>query len=184
MLAVSIAYFMPRRTLLICCSKHVMRDLRPYVCLSPDCISPNQTFTRRQDWADDEFFFHLVQTSQVCKVCSENVQDLNTLRVHLIESHGIQPGIQQINSALESLKRSPPIIKEERVCPFCSKKLSMQGNAYSSHTARHLRVISLSALPDSVIGDNDITDDIGLLHGSLKDAPRKSRKTLRKNRSK
>ena len=179
MLAVSIAYFALRRTMLICCSEHIMRDLGPYVCLDPDCMSPNQTFAEKQDWADHELFFHLDQTSQNCEICSENVQDLNALEVHLMKDHGKKKGNHQINSAVKSFKRSSLSTEKERVCPFCSTKLPKHKRAYIWHTAEHLVFIALSALPESMLGDTDSADDGDLFRDSVEGDLRKSRKTPR-----
>ncbi|EXJ84282.1 hypothetical protein A1O3_04949 [Capronia epimyces CBS 606.96] len=68
-------------------ARHVFRDLRPYLCVFPDCSTPSQLYDRRRDW-----FLHL-QTNHLrastpiavatCPLCGENELLHKQLKHHL-----------------------------------------------------------------------------------------------------
>jgi hypothetical protein len=64
--------------------------------------------------------------------------------------------------------------RQERTCPFCAPSLQrFTGEAYFKHVSKHLREVSLAALPRTTMGENDSSVESGSSssieseHGSL-----------------
>ncbi|KAL4882098.1 hypothetical protein BJY04DRAFT_188020 [Aspergillus karnatakaensis] len=66
-------------------SKHVMRDLRPYVCTFEDCRNPDQQYEFLTEWVAHESSNHGVQlkSNRTCPLCPQSSIDVYHIARHL-----------------------------------------------------------------------------------------------------
>ncbi|KAL4788603.1 hypothetical protein BJX76DRAFT_353049 [Aspergillus varians] len=66
-------------------SKHIMRDLRPYVCTFEDCRDPNQQYESLTEWVAHESSNHGVQpkSNRSCPFCPQPSIDVYHIAHHL-----------------------------------------------------------------------------------------------------
>ena len=120
--------------------RHVLRDLRPYVCTYEDCTEADQQYDNIKDWINHENSMHR-ETKRHMYDTFEQPSDAQNLR----------------QAPRESLTRKHPISlcpddtwREE--CPICLKE-----DPNFSHIAFHLQKIAAFALPSSEEPDEDST---------------------------
>ncbi len=51
-------------------ARHVFRDIKPYVCVFPDCNTPDRLYDTRREWAFHETTHHNTE-SPLCPLCKE-----------------------------------------------------------------------------------------------------------------
>jgi len=140
------------------CSKHVLADLRPYVCLLPDCTSPIREFEGRRQWAGHIRNHHW--RVWICVLdCGLSCESADDMRAHLAASHIDSPHADEIDALVEMSERPKPQ-DIACSCPLCHQQLNSLKN-YASHVGRHQRDLSLFALPKL---DGEDEDDIEELH--------------------
>lgn len=63
-------------------SRHIFNDIKPYVCISSDCRTPNRLFDSRREW-----FSHLATSHDIgnfeCPLCKEILSSLRQYERHL-----------------------------------------------------------------------------------------------------
>ncbi|KAI1270285.1 hypothetical protein F5Y18DRAFT_9217 [Xylariaceae sp. FL1019] len=137
--------------------KHVSADLRPYVCLEPDCPTPEQQYTRRHDWLD-----HMNQKHWQLFKCPYNCQDqeflsATDLECHIRQLHSQVPSQGDIGTVLDFYKQPRPWPDQVK-CPLCEQLLHSKYE-YGRHVGRHQTDLALFSLP-SISGDSDETDEL------------------------
>ncbi|KAI1426685.1 hypothetical protein F5Y12DRAFT_251198 [Xylaria sp. FL1777] len=125
--------------------KHVLRDLRPYICLAEDCPAANKEYGRRHEWMN-----HVLQKhwkSWTCPYrCGLNDTTETNLREHITRVHGSATQMELDAmiarcSQMRSIPSSSPVN-----CPLCQHTLeSIQ--QYQRHVGRHQVDLALFALP-------------------------------------
>ncbi|KAI1292754.1 hypothetical protein F5Y03DRAFT_375300 [Xylaria venustula] len=138
--------------------KHVLRDLRPYICLVEDCPVAGKEYGRRHDWIN-----HMVQKHWKTWACPyrcgiDNTTETN-LREHVTNVHGTTTRME-LDAAIakcgqiRSISPSSPV-----ACPLCHDTLeSVQ--QYQRHVGRHQVDLALFVLPriedeDEELDEND-----------------------------
>ncbi|KAH7094547.1 hypothetical protein FB567DRAFT_6078 [Paraphoma chrysanthemicola] len=122
--------------------KHIMADLRPFVCTFRECDSdPGKLYSRKSTWFEHELTFH--RRRWECSLgCSTAFLSRAALRTHLLEKH---PNIQDITFVQSLLTGREIAAKAEARCPFCSKTLKSR-KRIREHIANHQKQIALRAL--------------------------------------
>ncbi|KAH7121852.1 hypothetical protein B0J13DRAFT_567358 [Dactylonectria estremocensis] len=137
--------------------KHVFRDLRPYVCLSKTCQTPDQQFSHRGDWSKHMTKEHWI-TWQCSFGCPGDFHTVEDFRKHTKTSHGKEVPHDKID-ILQSLSISPEPSKAETTCPLCLNYPITSSQQYSSHVGAHLEQLALFTLPRQEYEEADDDDD-------------------------
>ncbi|KAI1741245.1 hypothetical protein F4680DRAFT_416205 [Xylaria scruposa] len=133
--------------------KHVLRDLRPYMCLAETCLTASREYGSRHEWIDHMFQKHWI--SWVCPYqCGISSITNTDLRQHITKVHGSKTEME-LDTVITRCGRSmPPSSPIE--CPLCQDALeSVQ--QYQRHVGRHQVDLALFALPN--IEDDEDPDE-------------------------
>ncbi|KAI1120638.1 hypothetical protein F5Y10DRAFT_257954 [Nemania abortiva] len=170
--------------------KHVNSDLRPYICLEPDCSTPEQQYARLHDWLE-----HLDQKHWLSFRCpySCDAADFTSpsqLKTHIRRSHPELSSQKDLTMILGLCER-PRAWPEETKCPLCLHTLHSK-REYARHVGRHQTELALFALPntgeDMEQGmDEDTEEDVeeeedrrGLFDDKMESRPRLSKEEVEK----
>ncbi|KAK3368852.1 hypothetical protein B0T24DRAFT_721905 [Lasiosphaeria ovina] len=139
--------------------RHVFADLCPYVCMSPDCHTPEERYQGRHEWMQHMLYNHW--RSWTCTLgCGESFDSANEARSHLIKAHADISTPERIESLVGILEG--PKSRDATVdCPLC-KQSDFTIKEYARHVGRHQKDLSLFSLPP--LGDDDEQD-----HGASQD---------------
>ncbi|KAI1369758.1 hypothetical protein F5Y08DRAFT_291266 [Xylaria arbuscula] len=135
---------------------HVSSDLRPYICLEIDCLTPEHQFARRHDWLE-----HIGQKHQRVFRCPYSCRDADFATSSQLEHHlqKVHPEVssQRDLSVMLDLCERPMPWPEERDCPLCHQTLRSK-QEYGRHVGRHQTELALFALPSNGQEEED-TDE-------------------------
>ncbi|KAI1260969.1 hypothetical protein F5Y18DRAFT_218856 [Xylariaceae sp. FL1019] len=134
--------------------RHVMADLKPYICIDRDCITSNVEFAQRHVWTE-----HVLQKhwkSWHCPFsCTKTCASAGELRKHFAESHPAVVSPDEVSMVVDASERKLlPLTEME--CPLCKVKLE-SFKQYQRHVGRHQTELALFALP-SIEDQVDIED--------------------------
>ncbi|KAI0869690.1 hypothetical protein GGS24DRAFT_511705 [Hypoxylon argillaceum] len=142
--------------------KHVFRDLQPYMCLDPLCLTPDHKFSRRSDWT-----YHMKQVHWRVWQCPYECQKLldtsNKFLRHIQEAHYKYSSLRE-QDTFETMCSQEDPKKASGPCPFCSEVGIRSSTQYSKHVGHHLEQLALFALPVISNGDDESGDqkpDVG-----------------------
>ncbi|KAI1121420.1 hypothetical protein F5Y10DRAFT_282497 [Nemania abortiva] len=124
--------------------KHVLRDLRPYVCLAKDCPAAGREYGRRHEWMSHMFQKHWKRWACPYE-CGLDYTTEAGLRQH-VGSHGSTTEME-LDSVIARCGRSQSLSAVfPTECPLCRDTLdSVQ--QYQRHIGRHQVDLALFALP-------------------------------------
>ncbi|KAK0744888.1 hypothetical protein B0T21DRAFT_94707 [Apiosordaria backusii] len=146
-------------------AKHVLADLRPYICLSPDCAMSKTDYEGRHEWMQHVLGNHW--RSWNCVYCADQFDSAIELRTHFVEVHP-EAGLQQGVEVMVKTGEKPKALNTPSKCPFCQQHIA-SAKEYSRHVGRHQRDLALFALPniqsDSLVehttdSDSDDADEV------------------------
>lgn len=63
-------------------SRHIFRDIKPYVCISSDCRTPNKLFDSRREWSSHLTTNHDTE-NLTCPLCRETLSSMKQYERHL-----------------------------------------------------------------------------------------------------
>ncbi|KAK1836523.1 hypothetical protein QBC39DRAFT_338304 [Podospora conica] len=151
-------YMMISATTTLAWRRHVLADLCPYICLSPDCHTPEETYQSRNQWMQHMLYHHW-RTWTCTLGCddSECFQSATAARDHLTEIHGSVSTPGNIES-LVGIHETPKSRDSTAECPLCSQS-NLTIKEYARHVGRHQKDLSLFSLP--TLGDSE-DDGLGL----------------------
>ncbi|KAH7242650.1 hypothetical protein BKA59DRAFT_546922 [Fusarium tricinctum] len=135
--------------------KHVFRDLRPYVCLSDACKTPERLYRRRNEWKmhmrrEHWKFWH-------CPFgCDAEFDRAEGFQNHIQTAHRNNMSSDKIR-ALGELSSRTNAAKAKGQCPLCCDFQVNSENQYEKHIGQHLENLSLFTLPN--IGDEGNEDE-------------------------
>ncbi|KAK4177089.1 hypothetical protein QBC36DRAFT_310460 [Triangularia setosa] len=124
-------------------TKHVLADLRPYICLSPDCEMSKADFQGRHEWMQHVLSNHWKTWSCVC--CGEHFDSAIELRTHLVEQHAETLSQSDMENMVTSSEKPKPLNCHTR-CHLCEENLN-SAKEHARHLGRHQRDLALFALP-------------------------------------
>ncbi|KAH6623812.1 hypothetical protein F5144DRAFT_584383 [Chaetomium tenue] len=139
--------------------KHVFRDLRPYVCLSSSCTTPEQQYLRRSDWIEHMNRHHWRTWRCPYGGLCDDFHSARDFEEHVKgkhSSHGPLPFLD----ALQSLSSHSDLARAKGNCPLCSDFHIMSDKQYISHVAAHLEQLALFGLPNTD-AEGEESDDLG-----------------------
>ncbi|KAK6700191.1 hypothetical protein SNK05_012981 [Fusarium graminearum] len=131
--------------------RHVLADLRPYVCLWEDCTAPGMEFTRRYEWMLHEMQNHRKSYNCPCS-CGMTFRVRSQCKDHINKTHPKTFPTSQLDTMID-LNARPMNEKEGSICPLCQENLSSMKD-YQRHVGRHQEQLALFALP-SLPTDDD-----------------------------
>ncbi|KAK0652556.1 hypothetical protein B0T16DRAFT_103017 [Cercophora newfieldiana] len=122
-------------------TNHVLADLRPYTCLSPDCPTPLEDYQSRRKWI--QHVLHNHWKSWKCALgCGEVFDSADTARDHIISHKPQDSEVPMLVNAGET--RMPAHTASH--CPLCRQQVASL-KEYARHVGRHQKELSLFALP-------------------------------------
>ncbi|KAK3998034.1 hypothetical protein QBC44DRAFT_228790, partial [Cladorrhinum sp. PSN332] len=126
---------------------HVLSDLRPYICLFPDCETPEQDYTRRHEWIQHVKEHHWrVWTCPYGCEHPEPMESARSFDKHLKSSHG-RPSNEDHSDAFQGLLSGQPKSHDAQAqCPLCQEWLDGLKN-YGKHLGHHQVEVALFPLP-------------------------------------
>lgn len=150
--------------------KHVTADLQPFVCIEPDCPTPNVLFETRHDWVEHQKWEHALEWwCDGSKHAPMNFQTEESFVAHLSKSHG--PNISAAEKRGLVKVAAHPLLEPFSCCPFCDfmpdtlpagsvdsdtvHRSGISQKSLQDHIAHHLLRLFLLALPDR----NDLPED-------------------------
>jgi hypothetical protein len=139
--------------------KHVYSDLEPYICLFSDCTLGLRAFRSQREWINHEFQAHRVNTQWWCNICNEPFDTQGLLRAHIEGSHQQDAVLLPAEEVFTASKKLIPKDARAEMCPFCLTAPAQTQHGFARHVGRHLREISLVALPRLESPSDDETDD-------------------------
>ncbi|CAG1979833.1 unnamed protein product [Fusarium graminearum] len=131
--------------------RHVLADLRPYVCLWEDCTAPGMEFTRRYEWMLHEMQNHRKAYNCPCS-CGMTFRVRSQCKDHINKTHPKTFPTSQLDTMID-LNARPMNEKEGSICPLCQENISSMKD-YQRHVGRHQEQLALFALP-SLPTDDD-----------------------------
>lgn len=154
--------------------KHVLSDLRPYVCIFESCGL--RMFESQHEWFQHELQFHRKQWT--CQICPGNFAQTGVdLEKHLFKDHS------NVVTDMDTFLQTCLMPRIERSCPLCVDLASAQHTGlapdislrrYREHLGRHMEQLAMSALPyeddrddESVSDDESVGNDSDSDHESI-----------------
>ncbi|KAJ5184564.1 hypothetical protein N7472_009404 [Penicillium cf. griseofulvum] len=148
-------------------TRHVFRDLRPYVCTFEDCQNGGKLYVSRHDWMHHELQIH--RRNYVCKVCEKMCSSRKEMSAHLREHYDESISPSQLEVILDFCNRQVDILEyEKHSCLVCGEELLLP--ALQGHLAAHMEDIALFVLPNT-----NEEDDVGDSKASVNVAKLKSK---------
>ena len=139
--------------------RHVIRDLRPYVCTYEGCRTQDATYASRKEWFEQEMTTHCVH--YVCvPPCREAFETLFEFYRHLKQVHSQSLSDKQIE-AMAGMRKATMFPTNGMLCPLCQAHCS-SSKQLEKHLGGDLEQIALFTLPpteDSGNIDNDHDSD-------------------------
>ncbi|KAF8539037.1 hypothetical protein BDD12DRAFT_839772 [Trichophaea hybrida] len=140
-------------------TRHVFRDLQPYVCTFEDCQKSDHMFGSRHEWFEHERSIH--RREWHCNICDLSYGSSSIYRDHVQCNHRNMFMSEQLQVVIDRGERS---IDSKQPCPLCSE--DHLPRRLQSHLGRHLQQIALFVLPGSSedfesdsASDGDISSD-------------------------
>ncbi|KAI1345579.1 hypothetical protein F5Y01DRAFT_52592 [Xylaria sp. FL0043] len=136
--------------------KHVLRDLRPYICLAEDCQAASKEYGRRHEWMN-----HMLQKhwkTWLCPYrCGLHDTTETNLREHLARVHGLATQME-LDALIARCGQTQSLSSPSPIdCPLCQDTLeSVQ--QYQQHVGRHQVDLALFALPKIYDEDEELDE--------------------------
>ncbi|OBS22578.1 hypothetical protein FPOA_08914 [Fusarium poae] len=145
--------------------RHVLADLRPYVCLWEDCTASGMEFMRRHEWTMHETQNHLKTYHCPCS-CGKTFSVRSKCQSHVRKAHPDAFSSSQLDAMID-LSAKPTREDESVSCPMCKETLSSVKD-YQRHVGRHQEQLALFALPSLQTDDDaQIEEDASGTHSQV-----------------
>jgi hypothetical protein len=132
----------------------VLADLRPYICLSPDCPTPLEDYVSRKKWI--QHVLHNHWKSWKCTLgCGEVFDSADAARGHVTSRHAHAAADVTMVVGAGETRLSPNIASH---CPLCQERVASLKD-YARHVGRHQKELAVFALPKLDAGEDaeDVT---------------------------
>ncbi|KAK3345889.1 hypothetical protein B0T25DRAFT_462035 [Lasiosphaeria hispida] len=156
-------YMMVSATTTRAWTKHVLADLRPYICLAPDCRTAREDYQSRHEWMQHAKKIHWRLWNCALR-CGQTFDSPIDLRAHVVASHTDVSEPSQLET-LVNMSEVPKPLNTAQQCPLCHDGISTI-KQYARHVGRHQKELALFALPR--IGDSDVDTDAEQEQDSVK----------------
>ncbi|ERF73150.1 hypothetical protein EPUS_02991 [Endocarpon pusillum Z07020] len=153
--------------------RHVMRDLKPYVCSFGGCSEDARMFRRRRDWFQHELDVH--RTYWECpRGCLELFFNSSDFKAHMIGQHQTQLTQDQLETLTKALAKQQDG-RHKAGCKLCGKEYPVN-DGLRRHIGGEMEEIALFVMPrphdfwDGSDGssDTDASDSTGSISEDAK----------------
>ncbi len=127
------------------CRRHVLEDLRPYVCLQDACTEAGYGFAHRHDWINHTRQRHWIEYICPLDSCTQKFSHPSRFQAHVEAAHTNDKS-RYGTSILLSLALVEKVSAANLVCPFCRESQNT-AKAHHRHVGRHMEELALFALP-------------------------------------
>lgn len=143
---------------------HVLEDLRPYVCILPDCKTPHVLYKNGDSWISHMQMNHKVAKWKCVSSCQSNIRNFQTEAEFLTHTENEHKGDFTTEEMLELANIGRYEINRELgadillECPICTISFEDQGflTVYS-HIAEELAEYAWISLPESPNADANVS---------------------------
>ena len=157
--------------------QHVITDLQPFVCVEPDCLTPNALFESRTEWIEHQKWEHALEwwcEGDDGKHAALKFDTEAAFTQHLVRCHQTKLTREQLRTRLPMAGH--PSLTPFNCCPFCdflpqnnaslrleqsedgTLRAAASQKALQDHLARELFGLFLLALPDRYDEEDSGTD--------------------------
>ncbi|KAF7503396.1 hypothetical protein GJ744_003918 [Endocarpon pusillum] len=124
--------------------RHVMRDLKPYICSFGGCSEDARMFSRRRDWFQHELDLH--RTYWECpRGCLEPFLNSSDFKAHLIGQHQTQLTQDQLETLTKALANQQDG-RHKASCELCGKVYPVN-EGLRRHLGGEMEEIALFVMP-------------------------------------
>ncbi|KAI3331719.1 hypothetical protein HD806DRAFT_478108 [Xylariaceae sp. AK1471] len=148
--------------------KHVFRDLQPYMCLDPFCLTQDHKFPRRSDWSRHMWQVHWRVWRCSCG-CQQVFNNVDEFQGHLQKPYFDNLTREQ-QETFEKMCSKPDLKKASGHCPICTEVQIISAAQYYTHVGHHLEQLSLFALPRIAVDKGGDQEDEPEEDATQKDA--------------
>lgn len=135
--------------------RHVLKDLQPYTCTFPSCLSSKRLFERRHEWFEHEMQHH--RREWTCpNGCQTNFGSRRDIESHLRDFHYSSISSEQLAFVIEACGKSPKLDLETS-CVLCGERLILK--QLERHLGKHQKHLALFALPNIAGSEDEDTGD-------------------------
>ncbi|KAJ3493127.1 hypothetical protein NLG97_g4932 [Lecanicillium saksenae] len=120
--------------------KHLLEDLRPYICLQRDCPDADLQFARKRDWENHTRQQHANQYICPANACAQKFKDAELFVAHA-QIHDRNDMLNGDQNALLALARIEAWCLVDSTCPFC-REPQKSADVYHCHVGRHLEKLA------------------------------------------
>lgn len=139
--------------------KHIIKDIRPYICSFTECKSGKVLYHSRKAWMNHEFSCHRNSRDWVCvQDCGIIFESEDIFYSHLKDGHHIPVKDVEILAQKCCRQKSPPL-GQKTTCPLCLKEIPESRRSLQRHIGKHMEEIALTALPPEVYQTGNSTEE-------------------------
>lgn len=125
-------------------TKHLFRDLQPYLCTFERCSRSDQSFESRHEWFDHELLVH--RKEWFCSAdCQLSFGLQREFEDHMRQSHSNSFAEAQLPALVDMCQR-PVDLDAETICPLCDESMP-SCTQLQRHLGYHMEELALFALP-------------------------------------
>jgi hypothetical protein len=138
-----------RNIILTRARRHVIADLRPYVCVVENCDADHMNFASRTEFAA-HLREHEYENFWRCSHCGHTSLERTAIEAHVTSSH-FEMDFESHRTIVEEKMMARNLSTQK--CPFCG---DIPGaTKFVGHLCHHLEEISISAIPQDVEPDDE-----------------------------
>ncbi|KAL6835930.1 hypothetical protein J3E69DRAFT_373214 [Trichoderma sp. SZMC 28015] len=155
---------------------HVLEDIRPYVCILPDCKTPHALYKTSDSWISHMQIKHKVAKWKCVSSCQSNIRTFQTeaeFLTHAEDEHKedftTEEMLELANIGRYEINRElgADILSE---CPICRMSFEdLDFLTMYSHIAKELAEYAWISLPDSPHADTDVSQKASSKSASFDD---------------
>src|SRR5262245_6888279 len=116
-----------------CLRKHILLDLRPYICVFGNCPDRQTLFSTRKEWFNHEMHFHWNHWS--CNKCPQTFPGLLDFELHMRQDHSISAADYH-RSALAKTCQKLRDKNSSVLCQLCGIQTTLKDRV--RHLGRHM----------------------------------------------
>jgi hypothetical protein len=136
--------------------KHILLDLRPYICVFEKCPNRQTLFSTRKEWSNHEIHYHWNYWR--CNKCQQKFPGVIDFEVHMRRDYKLLAADYRSSGLAKTCRisrdKNSPIL-----CELCGIQTTLKDRF--RHLGRHMEDIALFALGTwEGDGEDEVTDDI------------------------
>lgn len=136
--------------------KHILLDLRPYLCVFDNCSQNKTLFSTRKEWFNHELDCHWNYWS--CSDCQQTLTSLSIFEEHMRRAHSISVAEYHRQNLAKACRRKKSESSSVS-CDICGAVTTLKDRV--RHVGRHMEGIALFALGTWEQGEYEYEDEVG-----------------------